>query len=206
MEDPKRLVQSGYDGLRSAYRLHHEALDPARYVPWLEDLAARLPTAGRVLELGCGDGIPAARFLSPRFEYLGVDLSPVQIELARQQVPDAAFEVGDMTRLRFDENSFDAVLALYSIIHVPLDEQPALFDSIFRWLKPGGLFLAVLGAETWTGTETDWIQPGTSMYWSHTDPATYRVWLETAGFSLLENVHIPEGNGAHTFFLAKKNG
>lgn len=202
--DPKRIVQRGYDQLGDAYRIFYERANPDRYRDWLTDFATRLPAGGKVLELGCADGIPAARYLSQQFDYVGIDLSPVQVELARQNVPGACFEVADMATVAFSEAAFDGVLALYSIIHLPPPEQPDLFRAIYRWLKPNGYFLGVVGAGEWTGTGQGWIIPELDMYWSHTDAASYQMWFTEIGFSVLDTYFVPEGDSGHTFFLLGK--
>ncbi len=204
MEEPKRIVQQGYDQLGSRYRTHYEEANPERYSHWLTELTKLLPVDANILELGCADGIPTARFLSQHFDYLGIDISPVQIELARHNVPKARFEVADMATLTFPEAEFDAVIALYSIIHVPLAEQPALLNAVYQWLRPNGCFLCVAGANEWTGTEVDWVAPGTRMYWSHTDTDTYQSWLIKTGFTIMERHFVAEGAAGHTFFLLQK--
>lgn len=204
MEEPKRIVQQGYDLLGSRYRMHYEEANPERYSHWLTELMKLLPVEANVLELGCADGIPTARFLSQHFDYLGIDISPVQIKLARHNVPKARFEVADMAALTFSEAEFDAVAALYSIIHLPLAEQPALLTAVYQWLRPNGCFLCVTGANEWTGTETDWVAPGTRMYWSHTDADTYQSWFIEAGFTIIERHFVAEGAAGHTFFLLQK--
>lgn len=204
MKDPKRIVQQGYDQLGSLDRTHYEQVNPDRYNDWLKTFAHLLPKGTNVLELGCADGIPAARFLSQQFDYLGVDISPVQIELARANVPQARFETADMATLTFPDFSFDGVIALYSIIHLPVAEQPALFKAIYNWLIPGGYFLCILGAVAWTGTDPDWNQLGISMFWSHTDADMYQFWLTETGFTILDNHFVAEANGGHTYFLLMK--
>ncbi|AEI48379.1 class I SAM-dependent methyltransferase [Runella slithyformis] len=204
MEDSKRIVQEGYDRLGSRYRTHYEKSDPERYRHWLNELTKRLPARANVLELGCADGIPTARILSQHFVYRGIDLSPVQIKQARRNVPKAHFEVADMTALTFPEAAFEAVIALYSIIHVPLAEQPALINAVYRWLRPDGCFLCVVGDCEWTGTEPDWIEPGLRMYWSHTDADTYQSWFIETGFTVIERHFAAEGATGHTFFFLQK--
>gem|GEM_PF-6349532 len=76
MKNPKEIVRLGYDRLGSTYRRHYEAGKPDRYQAWLTDFAALLPPGGRVLELGCADGIPAARYLSRPFAYLWPNSPP----------------------------------------------------------------------------------------------------------------------------------
>jgi SAM-dependent methyltransferase len=204
MENPKHIVQQGYDRLGSRYRKHYENANPERYIDWLTELTQRLPSKAHVLELGCADGIPTARFLSQGFKYSGIDISPVQIELARTNVPDASFGVADMSILSFPASSFEGIIALYSLIHVPLAEQPTLINAVYQWLKPNGYFLCVAGTDEWTGTETNWIESGTLMYWSQADAATYQTWFIETGFTIVDRRFVPEGTSGHTFFFVQK--
>ena len=136
----------------------------------------------------------------PPLEVTGVDISDVQIERARALVPTATFVREDMTRVRFPAGSFAAVVALYSIIHVPLAEQRPLFRRIHRWLVPGGVFLTILGAGRWKGLEKGWLGSDSWMFWDHVDAATYRTWLGEAGFVIDAEKLIPEGEGGHELF------
>jgi SAM-dependent methyltransferase len=134
-----------------------------------------------------------------------VDISPVQIARARELVPDAEFRVADFTGLQLPDASFEAVIAFYSIIHVPLADQPALFESIASWLVPGGFLLASVGWEAWTGTEPDWCGvPGATMYWSHADRDTYGTWLTDRGLTVVREGFLPQGDGGHSVFLARR--
>jgi cyclopropane fatty-acyl-phospholipid synthase-like methyltransferase len=202
--DPKRIVRAGYDAVSSAY-VDDEGADRADVRRlWLAPLLADLPPRATVLDLGCGAGVPATKILAERFRVIGVDISPVQIERARHLVPNAEFIVADMTTVEFPPESFDAVVSLYAVIHVPLAEQPPLFARIHRWLRPGGYFLATVGAGAYTGTEDDWLVPGVRMYWSHADEETYRGWLDDLGFRLIERTFVPEGDSGHVLVLAAK--
>ena len=53
-----------------------------------------------------------------------------------------------------DPGSFDAVVALYSIIHVPRRHYPLVFERIHRWLRPDGWLLASFG----TGDSAGWLE------------------------------------------------
>ena len=154
-----------------------------------------------VLDLGCGCGVPATAILAELYAVTGVDLSPVQIARARRLVPAAEFRCADMSTVEFPSHCFAAVVAFFSIIHVPLEEQPAIFKSIYRWLRPGGYLLATVGSVAWTGTEDDW--HGAPMYLSHADRATYLALLKETGFEVLWTRFIPEGTGGHTLVLAR---
>jgi SAM-dependent methyltransferase len=181
--DPKRIVERGYDRIAERYAtgaLHTRVEERARYT----DLIVRsLPPGAAVLEMGCGSGGSTTQALAARFILTGVDLSARSVELARANVPNATFLHADMATLDWPPESFDAVVAFYSLIHVPREEQQALLAEITRWLRPGGLFVATMGASaTEAGYEEDWL--GAPMYWSHFDAATNQRLIEEAGLNI----------------------
>ena len=110
-----------------------------------------------------------------------------------------------MCELTFEEGEFSGIIALYSVIHVPLEEQPPLLRKTLRWLIPGGYLLFTAGNRKWTGTEDDWLGVmGAEMYWSIADSDTYSVWLREMGYRVIWNRFVPEGKGGHSLFLAQK--
>jgi ubiquinone/menaquinone biosynthesis C-methylase UbiE len=163
--DMHRVVAAGYDTVADAY-LEKFGISTVRE-RWLRRLIDRISVSGsRVLDLGCGAGIPVARDLAALGHVVvGVDGSPEQIARARQNVPQATFVEADMCNITFDASSFDAVGAFYSLTHVPPEQQEALITTIATWLKPGGTLVASFGtgeAGEWTG---EWL--GTTMYFGH---------------------------------------
>jgi SAM-dependent methyltransferase len=157
--DPRDVVRRGYDAL--SYRYRGDSEEPEPYATWLAQLRERVPAGGAVLDLGCGCGVPLARDLAAGgYEVTGVDLSAVQVERARRLVPAGRFALADATRVGFPPSSFDAVVSLYALIHMPLEEQPPLLGRIGRWLRPGGWLLATTGQRAWTGTEDGWLGRG----------------------------------------------
>jgi SAM-dependent methyltransferase len=188
-QEAKDIVRRGYDRISVAYRDDLGATKEG-YPRWLQThLLPRLNTPAKVLDLGCGNGIPATRMLAERFDVTGVDISEVQISRARQLVPTATFIRADMASLDFPQGSFDAVVSFFALIHVPLEEQPSLLNRISTWLVPGGLFLATVGHDVCTRVGDFY---GAAMYWSHADASTYRAWLSDAGIEVVEREFIPE--------------
>lgn len=201
VSDLKAGVRRGYDLVSRAYRADNAA--EGEYAEWLDLLESRVPPPAKLLDLGCGCGVPVARRLASRYEVIGVDLSPVQIERARALVPAATFVCADMASLDFADASFDAVVCLYSIIHLPLEEQPGFLGNIGRWLRPGGVLIATVGHGAWTGVERDWLGvPGGDMWWDHADAATYRRWIADAGLIIEDERFVPDGKGGHVFVIA----
>jgi cyclopropane fatty-acyl-phospholipid synthase-like methyltransferase len=164
-----------------------------------------LPEHSKVLDLGCGCGYPVSRLLSRKFVVTGVDISDVQIKRARELVPSAEFRRADMTRVRFPSRTFGAVVSLYAIIHVPLEEQYALFQRIYRWITPGGFFLTTLGAGRYKGVEKGWLGTDATMFWDHEDADTYQRWLEEIGFVVELREFVPEGeDSGHELFRLRR--
>ncbi len=138
----------------------------------------------------------------------GIDLSPVQVDRARSLVPGARFVCADMTAAEFAPGSFEAIVAFYSIINVPLDEQPALLRRFAQWLAPGGWLLAVVGRDPWTGVEENWRGvSGARMYYSHAHVAKYRAWFADAGFEVAEEGREPKrGVPGYSVLVARRDG
>ena len=201
MTDQVEIVGRGYDAIAEAYLAWNEAEDfPARR-EYLAYVLEELDDGASVLELGCGAGLPVTRALAERYRVTAVDVSRRQLELARENAPAAALVHGDMTSLRFDPASFDAVIALHSVTHVPREKHGELFGRIHAWLRPGGLFVASLGAGDEPGdTDADWL--GAPMFFSHFDADTNRRLLRQAAFELVsDEIVVQVEHGAECRFL-----
>jgi SAM-dependent methyltransferase len=182
--DPKKLVQSGYDVVAGEYASWAGRIDDPVRQRWVDFLLENHPEGAPLLDLGCGNGLPSTRELAGRFAVTGVDISARQLELAWRNVPNATFIQTEMSQLDFPPESFDTVTAFYSIIHLPRDEQPGLFQSIQGWLRPGGYLVVVMGAADAPGdVDPDWL--GAPMYWSHFNSATNIEMVEASGFEIV---------------------
>ncbi|HKG57147.1 MAG TPA: class I SAM-dependent methyltransferase [Candidatus Limnocylindrales bacterium] len=181
--DAKRVVAAGYDIVARRY-LEWSGLRPsATRLRALRAALDRIPPGGDILELGCGAGLPMTAALAEKGRVTGVDISGAQIQLARANVPTATFVQGDMTTLELAPSTFDAVVAFYSITHVPRDEHAALLGRITSWLRPAGVFVASMGVEDDPGgVERDWL--GVDMYFSHFSAKRNRRLVEAAGMEI----------------------
>ena len=200
MSDPRtRLVAEGYDEISERFEEWRDRIvgDPRQQ--WAEQLTSRLDDGERILELGCGAGVPDTQLLAERFEVTGVDISPEQVRRARARVPRADFVVADFTAEDFEPGTFDAVAAFYSFNHVPRDLLADLFGRIRSWLVPHGLFLVALGTSDTGGWTGDVL--GAPTYFSSYPPETNRRLLDDAGFERLldEVVTFQEPGGDATF-------
>jgi SAM-dependent methyltransferase len=106
----------------------------------IADLLSRLPPRASILDLGCGTGIPAAQSLAAAGHHVtGIDVSARMVELAKAQVPEGEFFQADMMQARFDDASFDAVVAYFSLLMLPKSDVAIMLGRIGGWLRSGGL-------------------------------------------------------------------
>lgn len=176
----KALVRSGYDGCAEAYAADRRQDDSDQ----LTSLLSVLPDQSEVLDLGCGAGIPIAQTLAKKHRVTGVDISQKMLDMSKVAVPGGRFICSDITDVRFADASFDAVLAIFVLFHLPREEHGEIFQRIYSWLRPGGYFLATL-TESARGPYTKDDFFGMPMYWSYFGWEEYRECLRDAGFAIL---------------------
>lgn len=199
--DPKQVVEAGYDRIAERYLEWTQANRLDERARYTGVLLKSVPSGARVLDLGCGAGVPTTKALAQRFEVTGVDISERQVTLARKNVPQARFVQANITQLDFPPASFDAAVAFYALFHVPRQEQAKLLHDIATWLRPGGLLVATMGVQSIkAGFAEDYL--GAPMYWSSYDAETNQRLVEETGLHVIgTRVETEDEFGQPTPFL-----
>jgi SAM-dependent methyltransferase len=190
-DEEKQRTRTSYDTVAREYttRLHDELTRKPFDRTMLTWLAERAPEGGLVCDLGCGPGHVAAFVQRLGRRVQGIDLSPALVAEAKRLFPDVPFAVGDMTQLSaWAAGSFAAIVAFYSIIHVPRAELPRAFAEMARVLVPGGVLLVSfhIGEET-RHLDTWWEHPVDVDFHFHL-PAAIRAELAAAGLTVTESI------------------
>jgi len=131
-----------YDHLASEYA--NRIGDELRGKPFDRAMLRMLAgeTSGLICDLGCGPGHVAGFLREAGATVVGVDLSVGMVEVAKHLHPGIEFRTGNMLSLPFPDETFSAIVAFYSIIHLPADSLGAAFREMRRVTKPGGFLLA----------------------------------------------------------------
>jgi SAM-dependent methyltransferase len=160
-----------------------------------------LPHGGRVLDLGCAVGEYLRTLHKEGFRVAGIDQSPKMVEFARRRVPQASVFCRDMVKPGFSAESFDGILSLFAIIHVPQARQPEVFRHMYRLLVPGGHFLINLGAKA---REYVGEHYGEWLYWSGASlPESFRR-IRRAGFKILWHQGLGPRDDYSVWIIARK--
>jgi|SRR6185295_9843033 len=170
--------------------------------PYLEAIVERLPPDSRILDLGCGTGIPVARFFIERgYAVTGVDAAPAMLALARAAFPAAEWTEHDMRTLALNRR-FDAIIAWDSFFHLPPDDQRAMFSVFGRHAAPQGLLLFTSGPSEGAAIGDLF---GHELYHASLGPEEFHRLLAEQGFSVLLHRSEDPKCGLHTVWLAQRN-
>lgn len=175
-------VRSGYEEMGLAELQSGEEAVPTREQGMFDLFLERVPDSGRVLDMGCGTGVPYARFVSEQgYAVTGVDFVAEHVAAARELVPDAEFV--QSTFLDFEpEERFDGLLCLFALFHVPRAEQPAVLEHFHDMLEEGAPLLVTMGTAD-VEKMTDEFH-GAEMEWSFYGAERNREMLADAGFDV----------------------
>ncbi len=202
--DKKRIVREGYNKIAEKYL--KKRLEKSVKMDLVVEFSSMIKLGGRILDAGCGAGLPFTKYLSEYFEVIGIDISEKQIELAKKNAPNAQLLVKDMTELDFPENFFEGIFANYSIIHVPEEEHFDLFRNFYRMLKPNGIAMFSLHSTDDPGS----LNPNffeDKMFWSGYDAETNLRILQEIGFDIIWSKIVDDSlgeEGKHLFALIRK--
>jgi SAM-dependent methyltransferase len=143
---PADATVAAFDALGLTYE--HAFRDAPAVADVVERLTALAP-GSRVLDVGSGTGRPVAeRLAAAGLDVTGIDVSPVMVDIARRQVPGARFEVADVRTHPAPAGSWDAVVAVFSLLTMPRSELDATLARLAAWLVPGGrLVVATIPAD-----------------------------------------------------------
>ena len=170
-----------YDGL---YRSDRTRLEDERLLELLGNVLDIMPPwHGRnVLDVGCGTGLFMKLTSWPEDGYVGLDVSPGMMELARIAYPRATFHLGDVENIPLVDDCMDAAVSLYGPLSYVKRPVRALAE-IHRVLRRDAPAFLMVYAPGWYQTNCG-VMGDTDL---QTSPAAWTVWqakhrMSMAGF------------------------
>jgi SAM-dependent methyltransferase len=119
----------------------------------------------------------------------GIDLSPEMVKRAQQLNPSIPFQQGDILALtRVADNSFRAIAAFYSIIHIPPAKVVNALLEIRRVLQPNGVLLLAFHIGNRTVHKDEWWGHQVSVDFIFYETAAMKDYLRAAGFEIDEAI------------------
>jgi SAM-dependent methyltransferase len=170
------------DTTRSFYQSHSREYANATVVralaEALRDFCRRLPSDGRVLDLGCGAGHDLSSISETGRVAIGLDYAEPIARIARSS-SNCPVVVSDMRCIPIGDIVFAGVWASASLLHLPRRDLPVALSEIRRVLRPRGYFFASVKA----GTGEMFDKEG--RFFALYEQDDWRHSLQQAGFSML---------------------
>jgi 2-polyprenyl-3-methyl-5-hydroxy-6-metoxy-1,4-benzoquinol methylase len=197
--NPYDVVRKGYNSVAAAYDAQR---DRWHSVDLLTRFTQLLPSGAKVLDVGCGSGVPVAQRLAELgYEVTGIDISESMLVLARQSVPRATLVCANMVEYQYPPATFDGIACCYALIHVPIEQHAEVLQKFAGALKPRGALLLSVGRNEWEGREDF---HGSEMFWSHPTPDRSIEALQMAGFDIHFAQPVPIGGEEHFWIIGDK--
>lgn len=170
-------------------------------------LVAGLPSRARVLDHGCGAGLPTAGQLTDEgLEVLGVDESERMLRLARERVPAARFEQRDLRDLDPALGTLDAITSFFALLMLSRADIPEVLTGLAARMREGGLLALGMVAGDPDAVEIEF--PGVPIAVSAYPTPELSAVVVAAGFEVLQcdEVRVAEAGSTETqqFLLARR--
>jgi SAM-dependent methyltransferase len=187
------------------YRRHARAWSGLRGMAlieraWLDRFLGLLPAGATVLDIGCGPGVPIARYFRDRgCAVTGVDAAPEMLALFRQNLPGVAAHLADMRRLALD-GTFDGLIAWDSFFHLTQADQRLMFPVFRRHAAAGAALMFTSGP---SHGEAIGQLKGEPLYHASLAGQEYRALLAEQGFEVVAQRNEDPDCGGRTVWLAR---
>lgn len=143
----KEKIIEKYSGGGEVHRAERTGKIPMEFIYTKRALDTYITLEKKVVELGCGGGYYLMNYAPKCKEYLGVDLSSVNVEIVEKQIIESGYDNasvirGDATDLQgIEDESFDVVLCLGPIYHLKREDRSLCIKECKRISKPGGIIV-----------------------------------------------------------------
>lgn len=141
-KEKSESVMRDYDNIASEYC--DEFCDTKVYDSFIDKWLQTMQK-GNILDVGCGGG-NNCQYINEKdgFQAYGIDFSDGMIAEARKRYPNVKIRKMDMTNITFPDQTFDGILSICSLIHIPKELLSQTLKGFKRILKTNGKLLLII--------------------------------------------------------------
>ncbi len=158
----------------------------------IDDFLKLIGKGGKILDAGCGPGVDVAYVASKGFDIIGIDFSEKMLEIAKRGNPKIYFRKADIRKLNFKPNTFDGIIASFSIIHIPKKNINKTVDNFYKLLKPNGvIYIGIQEGKSQEIFLTEPLKPDEKIFLNIISAREIKEILTKAGFIILDEFSRP---------------
>ncbi len=106
------------------------------------------------------------------------------LNIAKEKVPNCNFEIMDITKITYPDDSYDGIISNCSLFHIPVEELPKTLKSFKRVLKPDGKLLLILQEGNGEKMVEEPYRPGIYIYIKYFSKNEIQKLLQEYGFEI----------------------
>ena len=181
IKEKKQSVIDNYDDIAKEYvNEFFEDTSDNKYI----DIFLNSLNGKKILDVGCGNGKDCKYILEKGFNINGIDLSIGMLNIAKEKVPNCNFEIMDITKITYPDDSYDGIISNCSLFHIPVEELPKTLKSFKRVLKPDGKLLLILQEGNGETMVEEPYRPGIYIYIKYFSKNEIQKLLQEYGFEI----------------------
>jgi len=177
----KDVIKSNYDKLNKEYQDNYS--ENVNTYKALDIFQKFVEKHSKIIDLGCGTGIPAGKYLVTKgYEVTGVDISLEMIKLSKKNVPKMQCICCDFSKIFVSDDSFDAGVALFSLLHVAKKDIIVVLNEFHRIIKKDGKLLLCVNKGDFEGYSK---LLGKKMFFACFEEKELDEYLKKSGFAIV---------------------
>lgn len=181
IKEKKQSVIDNYDDIAKEYvNEFFEDTSDNKYI----DIFLNSLNGKKILDVGCGNGKDCKYILEKGFNINGIDLSIGMLNIAKEKVPNCNFEIMDITKITYPDDSYDGIISNCSLFHIPVEELHKTLKSFKRVLKPDGKLLLILQEGNGETMVEEPYRPGIYIYIKYFSKNEIQKLLQEYGFEI----------------------
>ncbi|RME88894.1 MAG: methyltransferase domain-containing protein [Candidatus Hydrogenedentota bacterium] len=183
LDFPDESTKQTYNQIAKEYDAKNKNVTPIKAN--INRFLEKIEKGAKILDLGCGNGRDAAYFVKLGYKVIGIDFSDAMIKIAKQKTRKATFYNMQLTRLYFEPNTFDAVWANASLLHLSRANFRKALQEIYVVLKENGILYISMKQhqETKEHVDTTYGQERYYLLWNRKELIAE---IENANFQMIE--------------------